>query len=177
VANADELIREAQYAFRNISHGSTDERKYTARAKKYAKRVIRKYPASIEASQARSILRQLGISVDLLPPPVAPSKTDEAVDFEMSHARGSGHSGNVSRKPVAHSTHFERAVPNEDWRNLLRRFTELPGGKKNFLGALFVIAIFFPGGILAVSGLVIFYAMKPALLKKHLDQLLIKLGS
>jgi hypothetical protein len=177
VANADALIREAQYAFGNISHGSTDERKYTARAKKYAKRVVRKYPASIEASQARSILRQLDVSVDLLPPPVVPSKTDEAIDFEKSHAKGSGHSGSFSRKPVAHSTHFERAVPSEDWRNLLRRFTELPGSKKNFLGALFVIAIFFPGGILAVSGLVIFYALKPALLKTHLDQLLIKLGS
>lgn len=182
MSSADELIREAQYAFRNISHGSTDERKYRARAKKYAKRVIRKYPTSIEASQARTILRQLGEYVEIASPPttpplVAPAESNAASEFIKDHAADSGHTANVSNKPVASGSRFQNAVADEDWRTLLRRFMELPGSKKKFLGFILVVALFFPGGIFATSGLAIFYAMQPALLKKHLDQLLTKLGA
>jgi hypothetical protein len=182
VATADELIREAQYAFRNISHGSTNERKYRARAIKYAKRIIRKYPTSIEASQARMILRQLDEYVEIAPPPAmppltTPTESKAAIEFAKHHGANSGHTVNVSDSPTKFNTRFQNAAISEDWKNLLRRFMALPGGKKKFLGFILAIAIFFPGGIFAVSGFVIFYAFQPALLKNHLDQLLTKLGS
>ena len=181
MATADELIREAQYAFRNINRGSTDERKYRARAKKYAKRIIRKYPTSIEASQARTILRQLNEYVEVAPPAMPPlavrPESKAATEFVKDHGSSSGHTANVSNSPTRFNTRLQNAAVSEDWKNLLRRFMALPGGKKKFLGFILAIGIFFPGGIFAVSGLVIFYALQPTLLKNHLDQLLTKLGS
>jgi len=177
VASADELIREAQYAFGNIGHGSTDERKYRARAQKYASRVVRKYPTSIEASQARTILDQLSIRIDVRSPPGMSPQADAAADFERSHSPGSGHTKIISGTPLTSASRLQRANDNDDWRGLFRRFVELPHTKKKILGIIAAVAIFFPGGIFAVSGLIIFYALQPALLKKHLNLLLQKLGS
>jgi hypothetical protein len=177
VATADELIREAQYAFRNIGHGSTDENKYRARATKYAKQVIRKYPTSIEASQARRILNQLNVQIDIQLPPAISLQPDAAAAFEKSHSLGSGHTGNVSSTPVASGSRFQQANDGEDWKSLVRRFMNLPRGKKKILGIIVFFAIVFPGGIFAVSGVIIFYALQTALLKKHLKLLLAKLES
>jgi len=173
VASADELIREAQYAFRNISHGSTDKAKYTARAERYAKRVIRRYPATIEASQARSILNQLNVRSS---PAVSP-QADAAADFEKSHSLASGHTGNASSTLTASGSRFQQTKDVEDWKALVRRFMLLPRNKKKLLGIIAVVAVFLPGGIFAVSGLIIFYALQTALLKKHLNLLLEKLDS
>jgi hypothetical protein len=178
VASADELIREAQYAFRNISHGSTDERKYKARAEKYARRTIRKYPASVEASQARRILAQLNPQMPVPSKPVEPPRS-AAADFKKSHSANSGHTTNLSRPPVSFDAALQQSGMAEDWRNLIRRFVALPPGKKKTIGIVvfFAIVFFFPIGLFIVSGLVIFYALQTALLKKHLGQLLNKLES
>jgi hypothetical protein len=177
VASADELIREAQYAFRNISHGSTEKAKYTARAERYAKRVIRQYPATIEASQARNILNQLNVRVDVRPPPDIAPQTDAAADFERSHSSASGHTRNDHSTPTASASRFQQPKDVEDWKALVQRFMLLPPNKKKMLGIIAVVAVFLPGGIFAVFGLIIFYALQTALLKKHLNLLLEKLGS
>jgi hypothetical protein len=60
MAGADELLRDAQYAVQCISHGDTREnRAHTSEAKSLARKIIRKYPVSIEATQARAILDRL----------------------------------------------------------------------------------------------------------------------
>ena len=60
MATADELLREAQYAFHSISFCNTREnRRNKARAKSLSQKIIRKFPDSIEARQARSILDKL----------------------------------------------------------------------------------------------------------------------
>lgn len=60
MANADELLRDAQYAFQSISFGDTREnRRNSARAESLAQKIIKKFPDSIEARQARSILDKL----------------------------------------------------------------------------------------------------------------------
>jgi len=178
VASADELIREAQYAFRNISYGSTDARKYKARAEKYARQIIRKYPASIEASQARQILAQMNLQIPVQSQPVAPPP-NAAADFEKSHSADSGHTTNLNPRPTSLHAALQQSDVPEDWRDLIRRFMYLPPGKKKTIGIVifFAIVFFFPIGIFIVSGLVIFYALQTALLKKHLDQLLNKLES
>jgi len=84
--------------------------------------------------------------------------------------------GRISSAPSPSGSHFQQAIGDE-WRGILRRFIELPQSKKKILGIVAAIAIFFPGGIFAVFGLIAFYAMQPALLKKHLNLLLVKLGS
>jgi hypothetical protein len=176
VASADELIREAQYAFRNIGHGSTDEKKYRARTEKYARQIIRKYPASIEASQARQILAQLNFQMPVQSQSVAPPR-NAAADFEKSHSADSGHTKDLRRPPTSLRAALQHSGVPEDWRDLIRRFIDLPPGKKKTIGFVifFAIVFFFPIGIFIVSGLVIFYALQTALLKKHLGQLLNKL--
>jgi hypothetical protein len=63
LADASEILREAQYALQNVSHGSTDSKKFASKAKSLANRVIRKFPNSSEAESARSILRRLGAQI------------------------------------------------------------------------------------------------------------------
>ena len=61
MANAEKLLHEAQFAFQSISFGDTpDNRRNAARATSLCKKIIRKYPASMEASEAHAILRRLG---------------------------------------------------------------------------------------------------------------------
>jgi hypothetical protein len=61
MANAEKLLHEAQYAFQSISFGETpDNRRNASRALSLCKKIIRKYPASMEASEAHAILRRLG---------------------------------------------------------------------------------------------------------------------
>ena len=61
MATAEKLLHEAQYAYQSISFGeSRDNRRNTSRATSLAKKIIRKYPVSMEAGEARAILRRLG---------------------------------------------------------------------------------------------------------------------
>ena len=61
MATAEQLLNEAQYAFANISFGeSFANTRYAARAKSLCRKIIRKFPATTEASEARAILRRMG---------------------------------------------------------------------------------------------------------------------
>jgi hypothetical protein len=136
---------------------------------------MRKYPASIEASQARSILDRL--DVQTVARPQALVSPDAAAEFERSHSSTSGHTKNLSSAPPASDSRLGQSRITEDWRSLVRRFLTLPHNKKKMLGIIVFVAIVFPGGIFVVSGLIIFYALQLALLKKHLNLLLDKVGS
>ena len=82
MANADELLRDAQYFFHSISFGDTREnRANKARVTSLTQKIIRKFPESMEASQARVILGKLQ------------GKT-QAPKFDHNHA--SGERGRVS---------------------------------------------------------------------------------
>jgi hypothetical protein len=60
VAGADELLHDAQYAVHGIGHGDNREnRAQSARAQSIARKILRKYPGSIEAGQAQGILDRL----------------------------------------------------------------------------------------------------------------------
>lgn len=61
MATAEQLLNEAQYAFANISFGeSLANTRSAARAKSLCRKIIRRFPATMEASEARAILRRLG---------------------------------------------------------------------------------------------------------------------
>lgn len=61
MANAEQLLHEAQYAFQSISFGqSRDNARNRSRAKSLCRKIIRKYPSTMEASEAHAILRRLG---------------------------------------------------------------------------------------------------------------------
>lgn len=61
MANAEQLLHEAQYAFHSISYGQTrGNKRNAARAISLCRKIIRKYPVGIEADEAHAILRRLG---------------------------------------------------------------------------------------------------------------------
>ena len=69
MATAEQMLNEAQYAFANITFGeSLANARHAARAKSLARKIIRKFPATTEASEARAILRRLGEEADPAPP-------------------------------------------------------------------------------------------------------------
>jgi len=61
MANAEKLLHEAQFAFQSISFGDTpDNRRNASKALALCNKIIRKFPASMEADEAHAILRRLG---------------------------------------------------------------------------------------------------------------------
>lgn len=61
MASAEQLLHEAQYAFNSITFGkSRGNTRNAARAKSLCNTIIRKYPVSMEASEAHALLRRLG---------------------------------------------------------------------------------------------------------------------
>ena len=61
MASAEKLLREAQFAFQSISFGeSRANDRNTSRASSLCRKIIRKYPGSMEAGEAHAILRRLG---------------------------------------------------------------------------------------------------------------------
>lgn len=61
MANAEQLLNEAQYAFQSVSYGeSRDNKRNASRAASLCKKIIRKFPTSSYAAEAHAILRRLG---------------------------------------------------------------------------------------------------------------------
>ena len=61
MANAEKLLHEAQFAFQSISFGeSRANDRNRSRASSLCRKIIRKYPVSMEAGEAHAILRRLG---------------------------------------------------------------------------------------------------------------------
>jgi hypothetical protein len=175
LASADELLREAQYALQNVSPGSTDEYKYTVRAKSYALQVVQKYPHSIEAAQAREILAQLKIQIAK---PASPTLTGRPLAAALR-------SSAIERPLAAPAVHpkmnrfaARAATTDDQWRAIFTRFIAVPSGKKKlfFVVLLFFVALL-PFSLFVVAGVVVLYAFNLPLLKKHLLVLLDRLES
>jgi len=61
MASAEKLLHEAQYAFQCISFGeSRDNTRNRSRASSLCRKIIRKFPTSMEAGEAHAVLRRLG---------------------------------------------------------------------------------------------------------------------
>lgn len=122
MASADELMREAQYAFQNISFGdSPDNRKNSARALSLATKVLRKYPSSPEATVARSILWRLGDEAYV-------KKFNEqhihAVTVEGAHAHSYAELRSAAAEEPIGSV--RGGTERLDWQRLTERIFRLP---------------------------------------------------
>ena len=166
MASAEELILEAHHALGNVSPGSADEQKNSARAKKDARRVIRRYPGSSEAIQAAAILGQLNESFEL----VGSTPNRRVAEFLKNHKSIHEHFKAAPGASAAGS------VSADSWSDFLRRFSELPSEKKKYLAIGAFIALVFPGSFFVLAALAILYVVRPDLLKKHLQFLLSALG-
>ncbi len=183
MASAEELLRDAQHAFQNITPGSADEKKYTARAKKLAHRIVRKYPASIEAEQARAVLRSLGEmlaiskSVDR-----AHSRHSHQASWETPHKN---HSQNdeptrqdVVNKLAAVTEAFrlqregDASSDEASWQDIWQKFADLSYFKKKIVVFVmfFVFVIF--GNLPFLLFAFVFYVFRPKLIRRHIYNVL-----
>ncbi len=154
------MIREALFALQNAGPGSADEHKNIARAKKYSLQVIRKFPHSIEATQAREILAQLNVII-AAPAPLARQPFGEPL------------------KSITPNRFAATAITDKQWQDILRRFVALPGGKKKLLawGVLLPTLLLFPFSLFAILAAATVYAFNLPILKQHLLAMLSSLES
>jgi hypothetical protein len=145
LASAEELIQAAYFELQNVTPGATDEERRRSRAIRLAKSVLRKYPVSIEARQARSILRQLKIDDSVRRFVDTHSHSNDAKPLAITTMRRRPESGPTS-EPVSRPGLAPKplvAPADTDWRSLWQLFTALPYLQKRILiFILMFIALF-----------------------------------
>lgn len=178
MADAGELMRDAQYAFHNITHGeSRGNRKNTSRAKTLARKIIRKFPSSIEAGQAQQIL-------DRLDPDSATHSIQKVPEHQFDqkdrHEQVEPHHRPLdsSRSPAGAARAGDR-----DWKKLLLRLTQIQSSSRNsILIALFLLVTLLPYGALAILAIIVFWTgpfkqFHPRGTQENLDKLYTKLSA
>lgn len=167
MASAEQLLNEAQYAFNSISAGESRENsRNRSRATSLCKKIIRKYPASTEASQAHSILRRLGEEAFLPQMPIVHrhGPHDEA---HRSPEPTAQHSPDPAHQaPTGKVSHRDDAVPL-DWSGLISVILATPKVVLGVVGFIvFVLfGIFGPFIFLALLALLFLATPVRALLK------------
>jgi len=108
MANAEQLLNEAQYAFQSVSYGeSRDNKRNAARAMSLCQKIIRKFPTSSYAAEAHAILRRLGEEA-----------YSSKMDIEHRHIAPREHHTAPTPKPQTRPTRDDVTVPF-NWAGLL----------------------------------------------------------
>jgi hypothetical protein len=166
MATADKLLHDAQYAFASISYGeSRANRRNRSRAASLCRKIIRKYPGSMEAAEALAILRRLGEESYLSELPIRHRHITQARHHGKPRSPGSMPLAQP-RAPEAQSQPDARAAAPRatgsdetlDWGGLLGLLLAAP---KIALGILvsagfFLFSIFGPLLLFPLIGLVLF---------------------
>jgi hypothetical protein len=177
VASAEKLLLEAEFAFRNISPGSTDERKFTARAKRYASKLVRKYPGSSEAEQAHNILRHLGVGYSSVKSRLSTSRPASR-NPHADHTREAPHRHELKTpKPSKRGSlvvgdskdrfQKERNLSEDSWENIWRIFLGLSHTNKKILAFLLMFAFVVIGFTPFLLVFFLYYVAQPALIRSH----------
>lgn len=170
MASAEHLLNEAQYAFANISYGeSLSNKRHAARARALSRKIIRRFPGSMEASEARAILRRMGEDSFVAPMPDR--------QRHMTRTRHQlGRDETVARNRVAETGH----PPVFDWDGLLAVLIMTPKVVLGVLGAVLfaLFALLGPFLFLALLALVIFTgpfrSMLPRSQREQVDDLVVR---
>ena len=142
MASAEQLLNEAHYAFASISFGqSLSNKRHAARAKSLCRKIMRRFPGSMEASEAQAILRRLGEEsyVSTLP------------DRHRHMTQAEHHIGNEVRAAPRSFTE-STGSPDFDWSGLLAVILKTP---KIVLGILGAVAF----ALFALLGPIVFVAL------------------
>ncbi|MDH3621641.1 MAG: hypothetical protein OER91_12160 [Gammaproteobacteria bacterium] len=147
MASAEKLLHEAQYAFQCISFGQSRENsRNRSRASSLSKKIIRKYPGSMEAGEAHALLRRLGEE--------AYSSKIAAQHRHISQAEHHG-PGRAQRKPADYVLRTpvpqtmgssDQTVETLNWGGLLALALSLPKAILALVafGGLFLFGLFGP---------------------------------
>ena len=140
MAGAEKLLHEAQFAFQSISFGESPANKRNAsRAKSLSLKIIRKYPASMEASEAHAILRRLGEEAYTSKMAIQHQHQPQSVHHSKTQTLSRSSSSADMRIPTATGGSMETL----NWSGLLELLFAMP---KIVLAAL-VLAGFFLFGL------------------------------
>jgi hypothetical protein len=173
MASAEKLLAEAQYAFRNISPGSADERKHSARAKRYASKLLRKFPVSPEAEQARNILRHLGAGF-AAPKRTVFSKRSMSPSPHVDHTLEMSHRHTTEQRKVIDEVlaparkQRARSAKDDSWQNIWQIFLGLSYTKKKILAFLSVFLMVIVGFTPFLLVFFLYYAAQPVKIRAHL---------
>ena len=166
MASAEKLLHDAQYAFASITYGeSRANKRNRARATSLCRKIMRKYPGSMEAAEALSILRRLGEESYLSELPVRHRHITEARHHGETRPQA-GMPLARPRTPAAPPPASGSVMPSRppvgneslDWSGLLGLLLTMPKvvlGILVFVG-LFLFSIFGPFLVLALIALVLF---------------------
>jgi hypothetical protein len=166
MATAEQLLNEAHYAFASISYGeSLANKRNAAHAKSLCRKIMRRYPASMEASEARAILRRLGEEsyVSTLP------------DRHQHMTQESHHLGNEEHG-ASRTVAVAPGSPAFDWSGLVALILMTPKIVLGVLGAVaFVLfALFGPFVFLVLVALVVltgpFRSLLAPVQRKQVDE-------
>ncbi|MEL7186319.1 MAG: hypothetical protein AAFN50_07770 [Pseudomonadota bacterium] len=173
MATAEEQLREAQYAFQCISFGeSSSNARNRRKASSISRKIIQKYPGTMEASEAHAILRRLGeeaytsnirlrhrhISEQEHHKPLAMVKPPAAVKARSRVQPGPGVEPLArveNRTFITNSTSDNESL---DWAGLLSLLLALPKALLGMiiLGGLILFGIFGPFLLIPLGALVLF---------------------
>ncbi len=181
--SVERLLNEAQFALGNISPGSTRETRYRKKTERLLRRIVQKYPATTEATQARSMQDQLrGIQRVTVRTPLPHTAHKPASSHRAHKTLSKQPSGqkSLSSDQVSKIANDIRAASKrtfatstaQSWGTLWQKYAALSYVKKKSLAfvLLFVFLIVAAMPFLLLG--LIFYAAKPSLLRDHLHALL-----
>jgi hypothetical protein len=170
MASAERLLNEAHYAFARISYGeSLANKRHAARAKSLCRKILRRYPESMEASEARAILKRLGEESYVSTLPVA-----------HRHMTQTAH--DIGRKSRARTTTVSASTgsPAFDWSGLIAVILMTPKIVLGILGAVgfALFALFGPIVLVALVALVVltgpFRSVLAPAQREQLDELIVR---
>ncbi|MDJ0907082.1 MAG: hypothetical protein QNI96_13770 [Woeseiaceae bacterium] len=139
MASAEKLLNEAQYAFNSIGPGgSRGDRRNASRASRLARKIIRKYPASSEAAEARSILKRLGEEAFAPRLPLMHGHAGHSESQRTPESPSATTMTSVNRAPTGKVAQFEDTVAL-DWSGLLSVILATP---RILLGVILVAGLF-----------------------------------
>ena len=170
MASAEHLLNEAHYAFASISYGeSLSNKRNAARASSLCRKIMRRYPATMEASEARAILRRLGEEsyVSTLP------------DRHQHMTEASHHLGN-EEPAVSRTVSVAHGSPAFDWSGLIAVILMTPKLLLGILGALAfaLFALFGPIVFVALAVLVVltgpFRSLLSPVQRKQVDEFIVR---
>ena len=115
MAGVEQLLNEAQYAFNSISSGeSSDNKRNAARATSLCRKIIRKSPASSEASEAHSLLKRLGEEA-----------YSSNIDIAHRHISQATHH-TAPRPSIQNEPSHDAATVPFDWSGLMSIVSSMP---------------------------------------------------
>lgn len=166
MANAEQLLHQAQYAFQSISFGeSRDNTRNRSKAKSLCMKIIRKYPATMEAGEAHAILRRLGeeaysSKMSLIHKHISQTEHHSATSksqigqrhehiTQVSHHSAKALARAQARTPIhdaQYTTGAEGTVETLDWGRLLGLLLTLPKAVLGLIafGGIFLFGILGP---------------------------------